>query len=205
LVSEYIKDKGSRKRTTEIRQVISGFHWERMDRRKGHKLTLSCNSERAEELFAFLHCPDEAVSTLFSWQFSKDVMHLFMEYGKEDKQGPGFLLNHKLADTVTDKDAAKVEERVIAAKDPTVACALARWYLDFKHNRSTALALFKQAAEWTDKVAQYYYGSLAFGPDDIQRCTWWRKALERKLHGENLLWTDYQVAMQRRHYEQYSF
>jgi hypothetical protein len=76
-----------------MRQAISGFHWERMDRRKGHKLTLSCNYERADELFVLLHyCPDfngpaksvdEAVSTLLSWEFSTVVMHLFMEYGTQ--------------------------------------------------------------------------------------------------------------------------
>jgi hypothetical protein len=43
------------------------------------------------------------------------------------------------------------------------------------------------AAAWGDRVAQHYYGLIAFGLDYLTRYVWWEKALQRRFHIEHVL------------------
>ncbi len=121
--------------------------------------------------------------TLLDWNIWHVVPHF-----APDKQTRRLFQNddHYRHGDIEEEEMAKIGERAIAAMDPLTACAVARWYLFFKFE-AKALTLFHMAAEWGDRVAQFYYGSLAFGPDDIMRFVWWGKALQRRLFREHVL------------------
>ncbi len=126
----------------------------------------------------------EAVTKFSSLGVKKVILHLFFDCRRDIIF---FLLNRDLGDDLTDEGAANVETRATITKDYTVMCTLARWYLEYNNNQSKASALFRQAAELGDRVAQYYHGLLSYTEDNPMRYTWWKKALERKLYGEDQL------------------
>jgi hypothetical protein len=175
-----------------VRGALTGFHWEEWDKTKAYELAWECYCYEALSLLHRLYFPqgpngtqntlEEVMATLSRW----NICHVVPHFAPDEKTERLFQNNDHYYSSDIEEEVHKIGELAVAATDPLTVCAVARWYLFFKHVPK-ALTLFHMAANWGDRVAQFYYGLLAFGPDDIMRFVWWGKALQRRLHSEHVL------------------
>ncbi len=180
------------------RSALTGLHWEGRNARRGLRLAKDCIRNEAVELIDEVYFStsltkrgEKEALEAFLNDFDFHVEEIYNGYVFVDVIGDCSLIRCVIGgcyrEPVIEENAINVGLRAAVAKDAAIVCTLGRWYFEHRSDVSKALPLFKQAAEWGDRVAQYYYGSLGYSPDNFMRYVWWKKALERRLYGEGEL------------------